>query len=365
MRHEKSRLSEFLACFVLYEIGSTTLFQMGSEAKQDAWLAMLIGASIGCLLLLIYLTIHHKDPDKDLFQLCKHYFGKFIGTFVALLYAGYFGYEASRNLRDLGELAAFVLLNRTPMLVLITIIILVIMNNVRHGVHANFLLCLLLLPFIILSYMILLSFIASQGLIHFENVYPIMENGMKPIWTSAFPDLISFPFGQTVLFLAFFPMVKRVKNLNKATIITYWLVAIMLTIFNQINVLVLGPTLAQTLTFPLLEVVQLIEILQVFERMDILFVLVMFMGLGTKLCIFYLGAVTGFSHTTGTSFKKWIIPVGIAIFLLSFISPNFTHHLWVGIKVMLDKCDPVFQFGFPILLLLVMLIRLRKVKTNT
>lgn len=365
MSHEKSRLSEFLACFVLYEIGSTTLFQMAGEAKQDAWIAMLIGASIGFLLLLIYLAIHHKDPDKDLFQLCKHYFGKYIGTFVALLYAGYFGYEASRNLRDLVELAAFILLNRTPMFVLLAIVILVIMNNVRHGAHANFLLSLLMLPFIIISYMILLAFIASQGLIRFENMFPILENGIKPIWTSAFPDLVSFPFGQTVLFLAFFPLVKQAKKLNKGTIISYWLVAIMLTIFNQINILVLGPTLAQTFTFPLLEVVQLIEMLEVFERMDVLFVLVMFMCLGTKLCIFYLGAVTGFSQTTGTSFKKWVFPVGIAVFLLSFISPNFTHHLWIGIKVILDKLDPFFQFGFPILLLLIMFIRLRKRKANS
>ncbi|PYY26277.1 GerAB/ArcD/ProY family transporter [Paenibacillus illinoisensis] len=57
------RISELAVCLSLFEVGSTTLFLMGGEAKQDAWLAMLAGALAGLLLLLIHLGIHHQEPD--------------------------------------------------------------------------------------------------------------------------------------------------------------------------------------------------------------------------------------------------------------------------------------------------------------
>lgn len=58
------------------------------------------------------------------------------------------------------------------------------------------------------------------------------------------------------------------------------------------NFLVLGPHLVEKSTVPLLQVVQLIEIIDVFERMDVLFVLILFMGLGIKMAAFFVGAVT-------------------------------------------------------------------------
>ncbi|GGG04047.1 hypothetical protein GCM10010912_56010 [Paenibacillus albidus] len=63
------RVSELAVCLSLFEVGSTTLFLMGGDAKQDAWLAMLAGALGGLLLLLLHLAIHYKEPQLDLFRL--------------------------------------------------------------------------------------------------------------------------------------------------------------------------------------------------------------------------------------------------------------------------------------------------------
>ncbi|MGP0583941.1 GerAB/ArcD/ProY family transporter [Paenibacillus timonensis] len=358
MGFKKSRLPEFISSFALFEVGSTTLFQIGAEAKQDAWLVMLLGALAGVPLLLMHLAIHRLDPKRDLFELCRTYFGKVAGTFFGSVFAAYFAYEASRNLRDLGELASYMLLNRTPIGIIILIAALVIANSVRYGPHVVFLSCLVMIPFIIVSYFILISMIAGVGLIHVENMIPVLENGFLPVLKNI-PDVISFPFGQTVLFLVFFPMIHQQKNMRKAVLVTYGLTALFLILVNQMNVLVLGPKLAETVTFPLLQAVQLIELVEVFERMDILFVLVLFIGLGTKLVLFYIGAVAGGSRITGTPYKKWVIPFGIAIFGMSFISPNFTHHLWVGIDVVL-KWYPIIQIGLPVILMILMLVRKKK-----
>lgn len=358
MESKKSRIPDFIASFALFEVGSTTLFQIGAEAKQDAWLVMLLAALAGLLLLLMHLAIHRLDPKRDLFELCRTYFGKIAGTFVGGIFAAYFAYEASRNLRDLGELAAYMLLNRTPLGVIILIAVLVIANSVRYGPREVFLICLVMIPFIMVSYLILISMIAGVGLIHVENMLPVLENGLLPVMKNV-PDVISFPFGQTVLFLVFFPMIRQEKNMRRSILATYGITALFLILVNQINVLVLGPKLAETLTFPLLQVVQQIELVEVFERMDILFVLVLFIGLGTKLVLFFIGAVAGGSRITGTPYKKWVVPFAISIFGMSFISPNFTHHLWVGIDLVL-KWYPIIQIGMPAILFILILVRKNK-----
>lgn len=360
MNERQNRVSELIAGYILFEIGSTTLFFIGAEAKQDAWLAMLISAALGFVLVLIYWGTFQMDPKRNLFQLFSHYLGKWPGAMLTILYAVYFAYEASRNLRDLAELAAFALLNRTPLFVITLLAILVIGNSARYGARIALQLCLALLPIVIISYSALILAIIGKGMLSFEYMLPVLEQGMGPVLQAAVPEIISFPFAQTLLFLVYFPLISNTKKLRKSFFLTYGIVALFLTIVNQINVLVLGPTLAEMMTFPLLEVVQLIELAEVFERMDVLFVLVLFIGLGFKVLFFYVGAVTGISEISGTGYKRWVIPVGLFIFASSLTSPNFSHHMWVGIDVVLNQVYPYIQMAIPIFLFLVMLFRRKK-----
>jgi len=360
MGKSTSRVSELIVCLVLFEIGSTTLYMMGSEAKQDAWLAMLIGALVGLVLLSLHLAIHRQDPSLDLFMLFRRYMGKYLGTFMNLLFVGYFTYETSRNLRDLGELTVMTLLNQTSIWIILLITIMVISNSVRYGPGVIFLTCMILFPIIALGYAIISILIPATGLLHLEFMQPILENGLQPVLKAAIPDIVSFPFGQTVLFLVFYPLATKGRNLSRGVIIGYCAVALFLTGFNQLNIFVLGPTLAANLTLPLLTTVQLIELPEVFERMDPLFTLLLFLGLGIKMSAFFSGAVTGLERITGISYKKWIIPLAALIYGLSFISPNYTHHIEIGRGVAVKYWWPVFQFGLPLLLFIVILIRKRK-----
>ncbi|MEV5027975.1 GerAB/ArcD/ProY family transporter [Paenibacillus sp. LPE1-1-1.1] len=157
-------------------------------------------------------------------------------------------------------------------------------------------------------------------------------------------------------FSRIFPSRQGTKAVKTARSYSYLLVSIFLIVINQMKYLVLGPYLVDKSTIPLLQVVQLIEIIDVFERMDVIFVLILFMGLGIKMAAFFVGAVTGFQKISGIGFKKWVLPLGIIIFVASFISPNYTHHMWLGI----EKMPPlflIFQVALPLFLFLAMLVR--------
>ncbi|WP_153978362.1 GerAB/ArcD/ProY family transporter [Paenibacillus xylanilyticus] len=357
------RVSELAAGLSLFEVGSTTLFLMGGEAKQDAWLAMLIGAFAGLLLLIIHLTIHHQEPDLDLFLLLKRYMGKILGTVVSLSFIGYFAYEASRNLRDLSEVTTLTLLNKTPMWLISIISLLVVANTVRYGYRVLFLICMILFPVIVFGYVLISILIPATGLFHTELSLPVLENGWGNIFKAAIPEIISFPFGQVVLFLVFYPYGRKGKNLNKVVIIAYIATAVSLTFINQLIIFVMGPDIAMFSTLPLLQTVQLIDMTEVLERMDALFTLLLFLGLGIKIAFFFQGAVIGLERITGASYRRWVLPAGIVLYGLSFLSPNFTEHLEVGRGIALIYSSPLFQIVLPLILLIVILIK-KRMKIN-
>ncbi|MFB5678362.1 GerAB/ArcD/ProY family transporter [Paenibacillus terreus] len=360
MRKVTTGLSQIAMAMAAFEVGSTTLFLQGATAKQDAWLAMLIGAACGFLLLLLYLKIFHMDSKSDLFELCKKYMGKWLGSAVGLAFVCYFTYESARNLRDIGDLATLTLLNRTPTAFVTLLAILVIADCIHLGPRAWFLLVTVLFYMITLGYIILLLIISFTGLVHLQFMLPILENGLKPVWEAALPEIISFPFGQTVLFLVFFKFVSEPKNLNKSVILTYWLIAIFLIGVNQICILVLGPDLAATTTYPLFQVTQLTTVEKIVERADPLFAMILFLGIGIKASAFYMGAAIGMRRITSISYKVWLVAIGTAIYLLTFLSPNFTEFLWIGLHLALDRIWPVFQIALPLLLFFVLWVRKKK-----
>ena len=65
---EKAKISthQLFVLIVLFELGSAILVPLAVEAKQNAWLAILIGLSGGLCLFLIYYALFSYYPDIPL-----------------------------------------------------------------------------------------------------------------------------------------------------------------------------------------------------------------------------------------------------------------------------------------------------------
>ncbi|MBB3125690.1 spore germination protein KB [Paenibacillus rhizosphaerae] len=357
-----TRASEIAISLSVYEVGSTTLFLLGGEAKQDAWLAMLLGAGAGLLLLLIYLLMYRLDSERDLFELCRHYLGSTFGWIAAFAFTAYFAYEASRNFRDIGELAVQTLLNRTPMPIIIFISIIIGSYVTYLGPRSAFRLSVVYAYIMAVGYALILVLLPMTGLLHAQFMFPVLEHGLTPVWRAAMPEIVSFPFGQTILFLVYFKYAQKGKHLGRLAIVSYLITAVFLTVMNQLVILVLGPEIAAIGTYPMFMVVQMMEVSNVIERADALFVLLLFMGIGMKANFFLIGAGIGLQRITGIRYKLWVIPLGITVFGLTYLSPTFTEYFRVGLKLTVDRLMPVTQVVIPGILFIAMLVRKKKRK---
>src|SRR6478752_3558009 len=117
MEKVKISASQLFILMVLFELGSALLIPLAMKAKQDAWLAILLGMICSFFLFLVY----HK------------LLGKVIGKTIAFLYILYFANSAARVLRDFGEMLLTFSYPNTPLFIANALLMLVIIYTVRKG----------------------------------------------------------------------------------------------------------------------------------------------------------------------------------------------------------------------------------------
>lgn len=337
---------------IMFMIGSTPLFELGNDAKQDSWIAMSMAAAAGLLLTSLYLVIQRRAPEADMSSLFKLHFGKWIGTVLGCAYSIWFAYECMRNVRDVGELTSAALLQFTPKWVIMLFIMLAAAYTASKGVEVFVRVVQLLFPVAAASYLIIIILLFFSGLVQISELLPIMESGPMPVLGAAFPDLVSFPFGQMVIMFAFWRLVSEKKEISKITLLSQGGVSLFLIFMNALILCVIGPALASATSLPLLQAVQLIRLANFLERLDIIITLLLFIGLYVKITALYLASMMIFHRATGIETRNLLLPIGLAIYGMSFLEPNNTFHIWLGLDVTL-QIVPAFQIAIPLAMLIV------------
>lgn len=245
---EKTRISG-IQLFVLlsgFLFGSTLILAPAQGAKNDAWIAILLGGAGGSLLMWIYATIAMLNPSKTLVDILKKRLGKVAGTVFAVLYIWYFIHLASLVLRNFGEFICTTTLAETPMVVVIGLFAAVLVYVINSGVEVLGRLGELLMPIVPVVIVIIgLSIITVHD---FTAFLPILENGMMPVIKAAF-GLISFPFGETIAFLMLFPHLNKKERLKKVVISSAGVSILILIVIFFRDIFVLGSKLMTRATF--------------------------------------------------------------------------------------------------------------------
>ncbi|WP_372662239.1 endospore germination permease [Cohnella sp.] len=353
------RISKYqlAAMIILFQIGSTPLFEIGIKVGRDAWLVAIAGMLLGLLLLFLFLAIQRKEPEKNLSQLLNHYFGSFVGKFVILVYALWFTYEAMRNLRDFGDLTLLTILPRGPISLIMLVMLTLSIYAIYKGIEVFFRFAEFILAGVLGFYFILLIMQLISGVVYWDNLLPILENGIQPVFKESL-TAVWFPFGQMVIFLMFWSYLKEKKGLGKTSIRSFFVSGVVIITSNIMNLIVLGPQLAGISTVPLLQSVQLIQIAEVFERFDALVILLFYAGIFIKATLWYLAAVLGLSQLFNTDYRRFVLPVGAIMYAASFLPRSWQSHLEFG-KIVADqfKVNLIFIGVIPFILFIVMLIR--------
>lgn len=368
VRMEKAKInaSQLFVLVVLFEMGSAILVGLGSSAKQDAWISILLGLACGLFLFLIYFRLYLLYPDLPLTSYLQQILGKWLGCIIGVVYIIYFMYIATRVMRDFGDLLTSTIYTNTPLFVVNTLMILTITYAIHKGIEVIARVGQLYFAVIYFLAIIGMLLILFSGLIHLENLRPILENGWRPIVRTTIGETITFPFGEMIVFTMLLPFLNENKKAKIVCLGGMILAGINITLTTMINIAALGVDSYTQSTFPLLSTISKIQIAEFIERLDVFFMLYLVIGGFFKVTIFYYAAVMGAADIFQfNNQRKLVFPIGFIILITSLtIASNFSEHLEEGLKMVPFYIHWPIQIIIPSILFIIATIKNRK-KTNS
>ncbi|MDH2363359.1 GerAB/ArcD/ProY family transporter [Priestia megaterium] len=356
---EKAKISviQLFALMFIFEMGTALVVNYGAYAGKDAWLSILLAMCGGIVLFFIYYFLFRQYPDLLLTGYVREIFGKYIGWIVALLYCLYFLYVCGRNVRELGDLLVSSTLSETPLLAINLTLVLVMCYVIHLGIEvvgrtAEVFFVILLLLGAGGNFFVLVS-----GDVDFHQIRPFLEHGWKPIFTTAFPHLIIFPFGEMIAFTMLLPYLNRPQLVKRVWLGAVISSGLILSWMFVLNTSVLGIDVMQRSVFPTLTAVGKVNLFDFIERLDAIVVFTLLITVFFKASIYLYAAVIGIADLFKlNNYHQILLPIGtVVIFLSLSMASSFSEHTKEGF--LFNSLAVIPFIILPVLLLLVSIIR--------
>ncbi|MED1097975.1 MULTISPECIES: GerAB/ArcD/ProY family transporter [Bacillus] len=350
---------QLFCLIVLFDLGTALVVNLGASAKQDAWLAILLSAIPGVLLLLVYGSLHKLYPNLPLTGYAREIVGKWIGTLLGLIFIMDFFHLAARDLRDYGDLLSTTIFDKTPLFIIHVMMILTMIYILYLGIEVLGRMAeIYLVMMFFLGFLGIISVLLS-GKINISHLFPVLEYGWKPVIITAFPYLFSFPWTEMLSFTLVFPYLNNSGSVKKVGISAILFSAIILSLTAILNISVLSVDGFTRSNFPLFETIRRVRLMEFIERLDPIVLLTLIIGNFFKVIIFFYATVICISDLFRIkNHKNLIFPIGIIILLASLtVSGSFSEHIKIGQKLLPPYIHVPVSAVVPLLLLIVALIR--------
>lgn len=361
LENGKISVRQFTVLVLLYTLGTTILIIpsiLASNAKQDTWIAGIIGVVAGILIVFLYYGLASRFPGKTFAEILELLLGKWLGKLVSILYFCTFVFLLCVFvLRDIGDFMVTVMLVETPIQAIHITFLLVVIFTVRHGLETFARAAELFLPWVIGLYMILLLTIAPQ--IDMKYAQPVLEYGFKPI-LHAGVSLFTFPFAEMIVFLMIIPYVNLQDRVRRGFITGITVGGVILILLSMISILVVGISETQESIYSSYDLAKQINLGGFFQRVEAMMGFIWFTTAFVKLTILMYVLCLGLAQTFELeSYKILTLPLGLIMYVFSLnIFPNVA--FLIEFTETMQLYVLIYGFIFPLLLLLISYWRRKK-----
>lgn len=360
LRKDNISDGECISTIILFMIGTSSILVRGLQAKNDAWIAILLAFLMALCMLFIYIRILSIYPGKDLFDIIEIVFGNVVGKVICILFLVYIMITNSLVLRDTGEFIKTVAFAETPLIIPMIIISFLSTWVVKEGVHvlgkwSKF----FIVPIILIS---LIGMLLLTPQMDVNNILPINYNGIKPIIDGA-TSTFSFPFAEIIAFTIVLPNFKSRETKYKVYIIGLILGTFGVFANSLTNILVLGEQMASSTYYPSYLTISVLSIRELLQRLEVIATLTFILGGFVKLSIYLIAAYKGFNKLFGLNNNVALVtPIMLLIINLAYsIFENTMSFVKWDAEIF-----KYFAFGFQVILpVLILVVAIIKPKYRT
>lgn len=316
MPKEEITQKEAICLLINFIMGSTLIVGIGTNAKNDAWLASLFGILMAIPAIIIYSRILQLFPGANLYDIVNLLFGKYLGSVVTILYIWYSFHLGALVVRDFGEFLNTITMPETPMLVPMFSLIIICIFAVRLGIEVISRTSAYFFP--IMLFIIIIVQLLSISKMDFEYIFPILYYGLSPIIKEGF-SAFAFPFAETVIFLGVLGSLQPKKSPYKVYFTGVLVAGIILTFIVLRNIFVLGNQLSN-FYFPSHVAISRIHIGDFLQRMEVTVAFIFVVGVFIKVSLCLLLTCKGIAKLFHLNdYRSITMQTGILMVYLAYI----------------------------------------------
>ncbi|AVK84985.1 hypothetical protein C3943_16255 [Lysinibacillus sp. B2A1] len=345
---------QFMIITLLFSIGTAILIipaTIASAAKQDAWIAAIIGVAISFLLIKLYISLGKRTPDLTFIEANEKILGRIFGKFTAVGFIILTFLSSGELLYFIGIFMKTEVMPETPTMAFALLFSIIIVYAAFLGIEVFARSAEILFPIFILIFIIFAVCIAPQ--ISFDNVQPILETSKKSFLYSIIRFMSIFSFPLVVLLMLFPSAVNVQKSAQKGFYIGAIIGGIVLIILITLCILVLGPSNTASRTFPSYALAQRISIGNFLQRIEIIMAGMWIISIYIRTFMYFYASVIGIAQICKIQdHRPLIFPLGLLMIGLSqIVHPNIVHS-----NVYNNEIWPIFSAIFTVILPLTLLI---------
>jgi len=348
MKNEAISERQAIVIIILFLLGNSLLLGSGNQAKQDAWIAVIIAIPFSIILALMFSRILSLYPGKDLFDIFQLVMGKFIGKILSILMIWFFFHDAALIFRVIGDFTNTLVFPDTPVIMPLIFFAMLVIWSLKAGIEvlgrwAEFFAWVVILIVIFVP-------VLSIPQMDISRLKPIL-NGVTPVLKGAFASF-TYPFAQIVVFTMIFSNISKVKNHKKTFIVSILIGGGLIVLTVLRNLLVLGNDTLYRLYFHSTMAVSLIS-LGLLERLEMTVIIVFLVCAFVKVSIATFAVCNGISKVFGfTDYKFIATPVVFLMLSFSFFVTKSTMEM----NFFLSDIWPYYAFVFEVIIPLVIFI---------
>lgn len=357
---ERGKISPVqMALFMNPAISATVLLLVPSitakHAHQDLWLSPIWASLIGFFIVFIVYRLNKLFPKETMIEYSESILGKILGKLVSALFLFFYLHITGIIVREYGEFVSGTSLFHTPMAVIMGTMVLVCSFAVLGGLEVIGRAAEIIVPVVLLLYVLIFILLIKD--LEVNNMFPIMEKGIKP---SLMGSIVPQSWFSEFLLISFFlPYVTDRKKGVKWGMISVFSVMILMVLTNMMNLLLFGK-LTASLTYPVMVAARYISIADFLEHLESIVMAIWIAGTFIKITVFYYILTLGTAQWLKLSdYRPIVLPIGFLILLFGLWSAQDLQEL----SHFLATSGAVYflsvQVVIPIILLFVAIIRKR------
>lgn len=298
-----------------------------SYLKQDSWIGILLGYLISLPVLMIYGALAKRFPSKNIIEISEAVFGKILGKIISACYTFYFMSLAVLYTRSVGTFVKTIILPNTPMALILILFVFICSWAVKKGI-IGLTGCSTVLA-AISAVLIIFNFLLLFKELEFKNFLPAFAMQPKNYLIGAHV-VAAQSLCEIFVFFMLVPHMQKPEEFGRTARAGVTVATVILLIVTARDIAVLGSYTVVS-TMPSFSVLRLIDVGDIFTRLESLYTAIHISLLFFNVSILYYATVSGFSRLLNVKSHQCFIHIFGALMItgaLSVFESSYEHTQW-------------------------------------